>query len=483
MKHKTLDNFPKDFLWGSASAAYQIEGGFDADGKGASVWDHFSKLEGKTYKGSNGDIAVDHYHRYKEDVALMAKMGLKTYRFSVSWARVLPEGRGKVNEAGVQFYSDLIDELLKHGIEPMLTLYHWDLPQALQDEYAGWESRKIIEDFTNYAKLLYDRFSDRVKYWISLNEQNIFISHGYMMASHPPGVKDYQRAMNANHIANLVNAASIKAFRDGNYKGQIGPSFAFSPAYALDSRPESQLAAQNVNNLNSYFWMDVYVYGRYPKMVLKQLKARGITIPFEEGDEALLLQGKPDFMGLNYYQTGTVSDYPDGYQLKEGKPNYTGEKGSAGETGMKGIFRSSENVHLEKTNWDWTIDPDGLRFALRDIASRYDLPVIITENGLGEFDDFKDGAVEDDYRIDFINDHLLAIQEAITDGVDVLGYCTWSFTDLLSWLNGYQKRYGFVYVDRDEENEKELKRYKKKSFYWYKDVIASNGESLKREED
>lgn len=480
MKHKVLSEFPQDFLWGSASAAYQVEGAYNADGKGPSVWDSFSKIDGKTYKGSNGDVAVDHYHRYKEDVALMAEMGLKTYRFSVSWSRVLPNGKGEVNEKGIQFYSDLIDELLEHGIEPIVTLYHWDLPQNLQDEYGGWESREVIKDFTEYSKLLFDRFSDRVKYWVSMNEQNVFIMHGYLMASHPPGVKDPIRALNSNHIANLANASVIKVFRDGRYPGKIGPSFAFTPAYSLDSRPESQLARDNVMELMSHFWMDVYALGRYPKMVLAQFKKMGIMIDMQEGDEELLLNGRPDFMGVNYYQSLTVTDYPEGYQLKEGQANYSGEKGSAGEMGFEGIFRTVTNPNLEQTNWDWTIDPQGLRSGLRHIYSRYDLPVLITENGLGEFDDLVDETVEDDYRIDYINDHLIAIQEAISDGVEVIGYCTWSFTDLLSWLNGYQKRYGFVYIDRNETDEKELKRYKKKSFYWYKDIIQSNGKKLKK---
>lgn len=480
MRHKKLDRFPNDFLWGSASAAYQVEGAYQEDGKGPSVWDRFSKIEGKTFKGSNGDVAVDHYHRYKEDVALMAEMGLKAYRFSISWSRVLPSGKGEVNEKGIQFYSDLIDELIQYDIEPIITLYHWDLPQALQDEYGGWESRQIIQDFTNYAKLLYDRFSDRVKYWVSMNEQNVFIMHGYLMASHPPGIQNPQKALNANHIANLANASAIKAFKEGGYPGKIGPSFAFSPAYAYDAKPSSQIARDNVMEFMANFWMDVYAFGRYPKMVLKQLQRHGFTIPFEEGDETLLLKGRPYFMGVNYYRTITVTDYPEGAHLKEGSANYSGEKGSSGEMGFEGIFKTTSNPYLAQTNWDWEIDPQGLRLGLRYIYSRYNLPVLITENGLGEFDELEDNTVIDDYRIQYLNDHLLAIQEALTDGVEVLGYCTWSFTDLLSWLNGYQKRYGFVYVDRDETDEKDLKRYKKKSFYWYRDVIANNGKNLKK---
>lgn len=477
MYHNKKDPFPESFLWGSASAAYQIEGAHNTDGKGISVWDNFSKIEGKTFQNTNGDVAVDHYHRYKEDVKLMADMGLKAYRFSIAWTRILPNGKGEVNELGLQFYSDLVDELIKYNIEPVVTLYHWDLPQALQDEYGGWESREIINDFAHYSKLLFDKLGDRVKYWVTLNEQNVFIMLGYMSAEHPPGVKDMQRAINANHIANLANAKVIKMFKDGNYQGQIGPSYAYSPNYSYDAKPESILAMENAEAL-SHLWMDVYAWGTYPKFVTKYLNSIGITIDMQEGDDEILKAGTPDFMGVNYYRTTTVTSMKLDEVLEKGKPNYSGKKGTAPQTGMAGLYKTMENEYLDATNWDWTIDPQGLRVALRRIESRYQLPVLITENGLGEFDTLEDGKVHDAYRIDYLREHIIAIQDAISDGVDVLGYCTWSFTDLLSWLNGYQKRYGFVYVDRDETSEKELKRYPKDSYYWYKEVISSNGENL-----
>lgn len=474
MYHKELSEFPQDFLWGSASAAYQIEGAWDVDGKGPSVWDEYVKLPGKTFKGSNGDVAVDHYNRYKEDVALMAEAGLKAYRFSVAWSRVLPNGTGEVNEAGLQFYDDLIDELIANNIEPLVTIYHWDLPAALQERYLGWESRQIVEDFTYYAEVLFKRFNGRVKYWVSLNEQNVFTSHGYTMAVHPPNVSDAKRMYTANHHAFLANAAVIKRFRELGITGKIGPSYAYSPTYALDSDPLNQLAAENNREINEHLWMDVYTRGEYPKLALKYLSSIDALPEITEADTALLKEGTPDFMGLNYYQTNTVAHNPhDG--VGAGKANYSGEKGSSSESGIPGMFKNAHNDKVQQTNWDWDIDPTGLRIALRRIQSRYNLPILITENGLGEYDTLEnDLSIHDDYRIKYINDHLFAIQEAITDGVDVLGYCTWSFTDLLSWLNGYQKRYGFVYVDRDETDEKELARYKKDSFYWYKQVIENN---------
>ncbi|SET34767.1 glycoside hydrolase family 1 protein [Thorsellia anophelis] len=478
MYHVERKPFPKDFLWGSASAAYQIEGAWDKDGKGPSIWDNFVRIEGKTFKGTNGDVAVDHYHRFKEDVALMAEQGLKTYRFSVAWTRILPNGRGEVNEKGLMFYENLIDELIAHKIEPMVTLYHWDLPQALQNAYGGFESREIIEDFTNYATILFKRFAGKVKYWVTLNEQNIFIIHGYKLQNHPPNVNNAKRMFQANHIANLVNASVITKFRELNIPGLIGPSFAYGPNYSIDSNPKNVLAAENAEDFGAHFWMDVYRFGEYPIMVWQWLKDNNLTPEVLDGDMDLLKHAIPDFMGLNYYRTTVNADNPlDGVGL--GKINTTGVKGSTVESGEPGLYKHVSNPYTDKTNWDWDIDPTGLRIALRRIASRYRLPILITENGLGEYDKLNDDCtIDDSYRIEYIRQHLVAINDAISDGVNVLGYCTWSFTDLLSWLNGYQKRYGFVYIDRDELDEKELKRYKKASFYWYQQIIKENGKQI-----
>ncbi len=476
MIHKTLKPFPADFLWGAASAAYQVEGAWDVDGKGMTNWDQFVRIPGKTFKGTTGDVAVDHYHRYKEDVRLMAEMGLKAYRFSVSWARIFPNGRGEINEKGIAFYDELINELLNHQIEPILTLYHWDLPQALQDEYGGWESRRIIEDFTAYSIECFKRFGDRVKYWVSLNEQNIFTSHGYDEGSHPPGLQDTKLFYQVNHHANLANASVIKAFRQYVPDGQIGPSFAYSPAYPASSKPEDILAAENAEELNSHWWMDIYTWGTYPKAAWNYLKEKGLAPEMEDGDLALLREGKPDFMGLNYYQTTTFEMNPLVDGVGAGEMNTTGIKGTSKDSGIPGLFKTTANPNLERTNWDWNIDPQGLRVALRRITNRYDLPILISENGLGEFDQVEDGdRIHDDYRIKYLHAHIEAIQEAISDGVEMLGYCVWSFTDLLSWLNGFQKRYGFVYVNQHEEGAHDLRRIKKDSFYWYKQVIESNG--------
>ncbi|HEY0221765.1 MAG TPA: glycoside hydrolase family 1 protein [Lactovum miscens] len=478
MEHRVLKDFPANFLWGSASAAYQIEGAPFEDGKKASVWDNFVRIPGKTFKGTNGDVAVDHYHRYKEDVALMKELGLKSYRFSVAWSRILPDGKGEVNEAGLKFYSDLIDELIANNIEPVATIYHWDLPQALEDEYHGWESRQIISDFVNYAEILFEAFKGRVKYWVTLNEQNVFTQHGWVLATHPPGKRDMKLFYQVNHHANLVNAAVINKFHELNIPGEIGPSFAYTPNYSIDSNPQNVLAAENAEELFANFWMDVYCQGVYPIAALTYLKENNLMFNIEEGDEELLKSAHPDFLGINYYQSSANAWNPADGGVQIGEMNTTGVKGSGGEQGIPGLYKKVSNPAVDRTNWDWEIDPVGIRIALRRITSRYRIPVMITENGLGEYDKLEEGQIHDNYRIAYLSSHVKAIQEAISDGATVIGYHTWSYTDLLSWLNGYQKRYGFVYVDQDETMEGSLKRIPKDSYYWYKNVIKTNGQKL-----
>lgn len=477
MFHQHLKPFPAEFLWGAASAAYQVEGAWDADGKGPSVWDLFTRIPGKTFKGSNGDVAVDHYRRFKEDVGLMAELGLRAYRFSVSWPRVYPRGRGEINRAGLRFYGDLIDALLAHGIEPILTLYHWDVPQSLMDEYGAWESRRIIEDFNRYCVTLYQHFGDRVRYWVTLNEQNYNLHHGFITSLHPPGVKDRKRFYEANHIAFLANAKAIASFRQHVPNGRIGPSFAYAPAYPLTSNPDDVLAFENAEAFTNEWWLDVYCRGRYPQIPFHYLREHGLAPTIQDGDLETLERGAPDFLGVNYYQSIAYEANPnDG--VAEGTMNTTGQKGSGQETGVPGLYKTKRNPHLETTNWDWAIDPVGLRIGLRRLASRYPMPLLITENGLGDFDVLEpDETVNDERRIAYLRSHIEQCQHAINDGVDLLGYCVWSFTDVLSWLNGYQKRYGLVYVNRDETDPRDLRRVRKRSFYWYRDLIRTHAEN------
>lgn len=488
MFHQKLDQFPKDFLWGSASAAYQVEGAWDTDGKGQSVWDEFTKIPGKTFEGTNGDVAVDHYHRYQEDVRLMAEMGLKAYRFSVAWARIYPKGKGELNEKGLEFYESLVDELLKYGIEPIVTLYHWDIPQALQDEYGGWESREVIDDFHQYCVALFERLGQKVRYWVTFNEQNVFTSMGYRWQSHPPGVADVKRMFEANHIINLANAKVIQTFHQMVPAGKIGPSFGHGPVYPFNCDPLNVLAADNAEEFNNHWWLDVYCFGRYPKVVFKHLEKLGAAPTIEAGDLELLASAKPDFLGVNYYHGGTVkANQMERTETHEGEvkefsttdPYLMKPKDEKMQSPETPLFNPVSNPFVEKTNWNWEIDPVGLRISLRRLQSRYDLPLMITENGLGAIDQLTENQeIHDDYRIHYLREHITEMQKAITDGVHIIGYCTWSFTDLLSWLNGYKKRYGFVYINRDEYSEKDLKRIPKKSFYWYKQVIESKGVKL-----
>ncbi|MCL2560568.1 MAG: glycoside hydrolase family 1 protein [Turicibacter sp.] len=477
--------FPEGFLWGSASAAYQIEGAHDLDGKGLSNWDHFVRIPGKTFKETTGDVAVDHYHRFAEDIRLMAEMGLKTYRFSISWPRVIPDGTGEVNEAGLQFYDNIINACIKNDIVPMVTVYHWDLPQALVDDYDGWEHRRIVDDYVAYATVLFKRYGDRVKHWITMNEQNVFTMLGWMAGMHPPGdVANNKMFYQVNHHANMAHAKAVLALKELFPESKVGASHAFGPAYALDCKPENHVAQMNSNDMGNYWWMDVYAYGRYPKRTMKYLTEMGVAPQFEAGDEDIMkaAAAKVDFMGVNYYQTGVAEHNPiDGVGAAKEKMNNSGKKGSTKEvSGVPGMFKRPANPHLETTDWDWTIDPVGLRVCCRDITSRYDLPIVISENGLGAFDKQEEnGRIHDPYRIAYLKAHIEELKIAIDEGSEVWAYCTWSFTDLLSWLNGYQKRYGFVYVDREEEEGSgTLNRFKKDSYYWYEKVIASNGAEM-----
>ena len=473
---------PEGFLWGSASAAYQVEGAYLEDGKGITNWDKFVRIEGKTFKHTTGDVAVDHYHRFKEDVKLMAEMGLKTYRFSISWARIIPDGNGEINEKGLKFYEELIDECLKYNIEPMVTIFHWDLPQALVEQYGGFESRRIVDDFVRYATILFKRFGYKVKYWITLNEQNIFTSLGWLTAMHPPGkFDDVKTFYQVNHHAFMAHAKSVLEFKKLVPNGKIGASFAYSPSYAIDCNPINAMSKMDYDNMKNFWWMDMCAYGRYPKSTFIYLKNRGIEPKFEDGDEDILKEAaeKIDFMGVNYYQTAVCEYNPIDGVTPYGIFNTTGIKGSGQVTGQPGLFKNPSNPYLKTTDWDWTIDPMGLRYALREITSRYNLPIVISENGLGAFDKKEeDNSIHDPYRIEFLKAHIEEMKIAIEEGCDVIAYCTWSFTDLLSWLNGYQKRYGFVYVDREEEEGASMNRYKKDSYYWYKNVIKTNGEEL-----
>lgn len=478
----TSTTFPSDFLWGSASAAYQIEGGYQSGNKGMSVWDSFVRIPGKTYQETTGDIAVDHYHRFKEDIALMAEMGLQTYRFSIAWSRIYPDGNKAINPLGIAFYHELIDECLSYKIEPMITIYHWDLPQHLQDAYGGWENRQIVDDYVQYATTLFREYGSKVKYWITMNEQNVFTRLGWMSGAHPPGkINDEKLFYQVNHHAFMAHAKTVLVFKKLVPFGMIGASFNYHASYAKDAHPQHALAKADYDDLINYWWLDMYGYGRYPKAAWQYLEEKGVTPDVQDGDSAILKEAasKLDFLGINYYRTDMIAYCDENEESAAAIFNTTGKKGTTQTVKVPGMYQVPLNPYLPTTDWDWTIDPEGLRFCCREITSRYDLPIIITENGLGAFDKLEDGKIHDPYRIAYLQKHLLALKKAIEEGCNVIAYCTWSFTDLLSWLNGYQKRYGFVYIDRQEaEHSGTLARIKKDSYDWYKEVIASNGASL-----
>ncbi|MGL5561912.1 MAG: glycoside hydrolase family 1 protein, partial [Tannerellaceae bacterium] len=409
---------------------------------------------------------------YKEDIKLMKEMGLKAYRFSIAWARILPQGKGEINREGILFYHNVIDELLMAGIEPIVTMYHWDLPANLQHEYGGWESRDIIDDFVEYAKILFEEYGDKVKYWVTINEQNVFTELGYVSQLHPPKITDYQKFITVNHHCFLANAKTIDLYNNMNLKGKIAPSFAYGPVYSSSCNPKDIEAMENAIELTNNYYLDMYCMGVYNPIAKRLIENLGYVIPIVEGDLETLKKGIPNFIGINYYSTSTISHESDSNNIQTG--NTVQSTISARVTDQ--LFYQVSNPHVRKTEWNWVIDPVGLRIALRRITSRYRLPILICENGLGAIDKLVDGKVHDEYRINYLREHIEEIEKAELEGSEVLGYCTWSFQDLFSWLNGYSKRYGFVFVDRDEDSQKELKRYKKDSFYWYKKVIETNGD-------
>ncbi|MDX8336152.1 GH1 family beta-glucosidase [Candidatus Cetobacterium colombiensis] len=464
--------FTKDFLWGAASAAYQVEGAWNEDGKGVSIWDDFSKIPGKTFEGTNGDVAVDHYHRYKEDVKLMAEMGLKSYRFSIAWTRIFPNGRGEVNLKGIEFYNNLINELLKYNITPFITLYHWDLPLELQ-KIGGWESKETVDAFNEFAKVCFEAFGDRVQHWITFNEAIVFITLSYMLQAHPPMIDSPKKGFQASHNVNIAHAKAVKSFRDMGIKGEIGITHVLNPAYPASNSEKDIKAAEYAEQDTFYWYYDPILKGEYPKEYLEFLEEKGWAPTITKEELELLKTNKSDFIGVNYYQRRLVKSNDENKKLIKSRENSTG---AAGNPSYCGRYIVTVDPNCEYTKWGWEIFPQGLYDGMARIKERYgDIPIYITENGLGDQDEILSGEILDYPRIDYIERHLAVCKKAITDGIKLKGYYAWSFTDLLSWLNGYKKQYGFVFVDHNNN----LERRKKKSYYWYKDVIETNGENIK----
>ncbi|ALP35273.1 6-phospho-beta-glucosidase [Paenibacillus sp. IHB B 3084] len=467
MKHDQLKAFPEDFFWGGSTSAYQVEGAWDEDGKGPSVIDMANHVEGVT----DFKVTSDHYHMFKEDVALMAEMSFKAYRFSIAWTRIYPQGAGEVNQKGIAFYSSLIDELIKYGIEPIVTMYHFDLPYALEKQ-GGWSKRETIGAFEQYAKTLNENFGDRVKYWLTINEQNMLILHPGSIGTLDTSLENPQKVLyQQNHHMLVAQAKAMVLCHEMLPDAKIGPAPNIGVIYPASSKPEDTLAADNYAAIRNWLYLDMAVFGRYNHIAWSYLVEKGYEPVIEEGDMDILAKGNPDFIAFNYYTSQTV-----GESLDDGNDfSHTGDQHEI--VGEPGAYRGSVNPNLQTTEFGWEIDPVGFRSTLRQIYSRYHLPLIVTENGLGAFDKLEEGdVVNDPYRIDFFNKHIEQIQLAITDGVEVFGFCPWSAIDLVSTHQGSSKRYGFIYVDREEFDLKDLRRIRKQSFYWYQKLIATNGE-------
>lgn len=470
-----VKEFPKNFLWGGATAANQYEGAYNVDGKGLSVQD-------VTPKGGFGPITegptednlklegIDFYHRYKEDIALFAEMGFKVYRTSIAWSRIFPNGdETEPNEEGLAFYDKVFDELHKYGIEPLVTLSHYETPLHLSKEYNGWANRDLVGFYEKYVRTVFNRYKDKVKYWLTFNEINSVLHAPFMSGgiATPPEELSKQDLYQAVHHELVASASATKIAREINPEFQVGCMVLAMPTYPMTPHPDDVEAAMSKEREN-YLFSDIHVRGEYPGYAKRFFRDNGIDIHFEPGDKELLAENTVDFISFSYYMSSTASAHPEQYD--QGKGNILG-----------GI----QNPHLEASEWGWQIDPKGLYIVLNEFYDRYQKPLFIVENGLGAVDELitdADGnkTVIDDYRIDYMNDHLVQLGEAIEDGVEVMGYTSWGCIDLVSASTAeMKKRYGFIYVDRNNDGTGTLDRYKKKSFYWYKDIIESNGVNLK----
>ncbi|MFT4006324.1 MAG: glycoside hydrolase family 1 protein [Lacrimispora sp.] len=478
MEYRT---FPEDFLWGAATSAYQVEGAAEEAGKGLSQQDVINKSYSEKNGFADAAVASDHYHHYKEDVRLFKEMGFTSYRFSISWSRIFPEGTGKVNEEGVQFYRDLIHELKANGIEPVVTLYHYDLPWKLAERYDGWISRQVVDDFTEYARFIINEFKDLVRYWTTINEQSIIVQYWTQKCYiREPYLDQNQLRYQINHHMNLAHAHGVELVHELVPGGMAGAALGYAPIYALTSKAADAMAAQNANDLRNTYYTDIYFKGSYTESAMRYLEENGLAPVIEPGDMEYIAANPSDFLALNYYASECAKHCPADEERRWSGFNQSGKKGEmSGFETQPGFYQMCRNPELDTTDWDWAIDPIGMEYMLRDLYNRYQKPLMITENGLGAYDTLtEDGQIHDAYRISYIREHILAIKRAMHYGVQILGYMPWSALDLLSTSNGVKKRYGFIYVDRTDEDPKECKRLKKDSFYWYQKAIQSNGEDL-----
>lgn len=460
--HLKVD-FPQDFLWGASTSAFQVEGAANEDGKGLTVAD----LRSQKSKYLDTSVGVDHYHHVEEDVALMAKLGLKSYRFSISWARIFPNGNDQEpNQKGIAFYNKLINLLVANNIEPIVTLFHFDCPVGIIKEYGGWSNRRAISDYYRYAKTVLELFGDRVKYWLTINEQSLIANVPAMN-----GITDSdkqqlrQKGENSNYYMFLAQAKVYALCHELYPESKIGPAVSYMTNFPYDHTSANALKSKSMEDMISFMDMDVALRGELPSYYKRYLKDSNIELDVQAGDEQILQNGKANFLGLNWYSTSVFK------LSQEQSPKM-----------LDGVISNVEKVRddrLMNSEWDFSYDPVGLRFALQKVNDRYpDIPIIITECGWPEREELTDGKVHDPKRIKYLNGHIYELREAIKDGVNVISFNPWSFLDLLSVNDGMDKRYGLVFVNRDNYAEKDLARYPKDSYYFYQKVIATNAQNV-----
>ncbi|MHA1805374.1 MAG: GH1 family beta-glucosidase [Promethearchaeota archaeon] len=447
--------FPQGFMWGAATSSYQIEGAWNEDGKGESIWDQITHSPGVIKNGDTGDIACNHYHRYEEDVRLMRELGLKAYRFSISWPRIFPTGKDSVNWKGVEFYDKLINLLIENEIDPFITIYHWDLPLTL-NKIGAWESLEVVDAYVNYADFLFNQFGDRVKYWITFNEPMIFTFYFYLAGFH--GKRgNLAGAIRASHMVNVAHARAIQAYRNSQHsEGKIGITLNLNPVYAESSSPLNEQATRLVDSLMNRWYLDPILKGEYPQDIVELLSDKVDLSFITERDRELLGAHRGDFLGINNYSCTRVD-------LKRERDLNNLIKLMSPRRPKKGV---------EVSDMGWEVYPEGLHDLLIRIDKDYDHPVIyITENGMACKDDvIMEGIVQDDDRISYIKRHLEAVHRAINKGVKLKGYFVWTLMDNFEWIEGYSKKFGLIKVDFATQE-----RSWKKSAFWYKHVIQENG--------
>lgn len=476
-------SFPENFLWGASSSSAQIEGGFDKDGRGLSIWDVKKPNPGTC----SFHYASDFYSHYKEDIAMMAEMGFKAYRMSLSWSRILPTGEGEVNPKGIEFYKNVFAECHKYGIEPIVTIFHFDLPLDLQNKYGGWGNRKMIDAYLNYCKVVFENFKDDVKYWLTYNEQNMLIFFGaFDMIGGSGKFNTGTELYNQAHIQLVAQAKAIIMCHEMCPDALIGPAPNITTSYPATANPEDYIAALNMDDLRNNFYLDSLIFGRYPASVWKYFEQNNIVIDVQEGDFEVMKACKPDYIGFNCYGNDTT-EYLEYYELDLSDLKDADNRDISYLMKLMdkpGVGKAVKNPFLPKNSVDGnTYDPYCIRITARRLTDRYNLPLIITENGYGRPDTLEeDGKVHDQYRIEHLRETIKHMKLGIEEGANIIGYCPWSALDLVSTREGINKRYGFIYVDRNDDDEvaknSPMNRYPKDSYYWYKEVIASNGEKL-----